>query len=644
MGLFQALGANLNTARESFKVAWSLPPKRTTDLWIDIIHKSPMLDPVSMIAADVAGTNFKIFDKAQHRKDPANAEPYGDHPIFDLLDNPMPDHPEIDYYQLMYLTVVYHEIVGDTFWLIDRDTRGRPVGIYLVPPNWMLLTPTANIPFFRIQPMGNTSHRYFNADPADVVWFKAPDAVNPYGRGRARAEAIGDEIETHEFSSKYAKNFYYNDATPPIILEMPGISKADADSFKESWMQKIGGYLNARKPSVIGQKDFKVHQLATNPKEMDFVESRKYLIQMANEHFCVPPEMRGNLQNSNRATIDSAFYLWTKNVVTRRLKVIQAVINKQFIPMFDTKTKWVFDEIVPEDEEFRLKVLSAGITAGTVTRNEWRKGMKLPLDTARGDVYLTSFNITETPANKKAPTVAPEPTPPEDKKPLPEPVKQLSLDLCLKELEEKTSFFKYSPDQPRGEDGKWGDGGAGSSGHEPSYDDSAKASAEYYISETGIELNEALRMDYGMNDEQQQHADKLDELISNSDVYDGTLYRGADNGFTEMIADSVGLDLKADDGDYTELFSGFSLEDKGYVSTSESESFAKEFSRENGGVGTLLKLRSESRSLDMVRAAGKDLVQEKERLFSRDSSIKVTSAKLETDKYGNSMLVIEGVI
>lgn len=436
-----ALGTNIVTARDALKVAWSQPPKRTNDLWADTFHKSPMLDPVHMIASDVAGTGYKIFNKQQYRKDAQNAEPYGDNPIFTLLENPMPDHPEIDWYQVMYVTSTYYEIIGDAFWLIDRDARGRPVGVYPIPPSWVLLTPTRDVPFFRIQPMGNTSHIYFNADPSDVIWFKSPDILNPYGRGRGRAEPIGDGVETHEYSEKYAKGLMYNDATPPIILEMPGISKPQADEFKENWMQRVGGWLNARKPAIVGQPGFKVHQLSTSPKEMDLLESRKYLIQTANEHWCVPPEMRGNLQNSNRSTIDSAFYLWSKNVVTKRLRIFEAILNKQFVPLFDKNALWKYDEIVPEDNAAKMEIVNRGLELGTITRGEWRRvasscGVTLPPDSVRDDVYLTGFMVQEVPANKETPLPEP-PAPPEPEPPAPsEPEKSLDLDAVIKDLNE----------------------------------------------------------------------------------------------------------------------------------------------------------------------------------------------------------------
>ena len=487
MGLF-GKGSTLTNiiarARDSLKVQWSMPPSRTTALWTDIFHKNMLLDPVDMIARDFSACTFKLFNKMQYRADPQNAKPIVDSPIYDLWENPMPDHLEVDMQSVLYLTSAYYEILGECFWLIDKDERGRPAGIFIIPPLWVLLTPTQAEPYFRIQPLGNTAYKYFNADSQDVVWFKSPDLNNPYGRGRGHAEPMGDAIDTHEYSEKYAKRLFYNDATPPLILEMPGISAEAAKEFKENWMQRFGGMLNAYKPGVVSQKDFKVHQLATNPKEMDFVESRKYLVQASNEHWCVPPEMRGNLQNSNRATIDSAYYLWTKNVVSKRLRLFASAINTQLIPMFDKNLKFVYDEIVPEDNETKMKIANDGLTAGTITLNEWRKiastcGVQLQPDSQRGDVYLRQFSVTEVEANKKElpPPEEPEPAPAVEE-PKAEPIEEIDLGKCIAEIEQRTKLLKKSTYSDIQKKSFWESFDKKATEHEPLFTKAVKKFAE----------------------------------------------------------------------------------------------------------------------------------------------------------------------
>lgn len=447
MGIFHRIGKAVGffqsapvAIREALRIAWSEAPRRTTDLYTDTYHKTPMLDPLHLIASDVSSAPFSLYRKVEFVRDPDNATPIVDHALLTTLASPMPTHPEIDFYQFFYCTCIYYELIGDCFWGVDKAPgSGKVNGFYLIPPSWMLSTPTKGDPNFHIQPMGNTSHTGIPVPNDSVVWFKAPNLVNPYGRGRARAEAIADEIDTHEYSSKYAKNLFYNDAVPPIIVEMPGAGEPELKAFKEQWMQLYGGFLNSRKPAIVGKKDFKVHQIATNQKEMDFVESRKYLIQMANEHYAVPPEIRGNLQNSNRATIDSAFYLWTKTVVTKRLRLFESAINAQVVPLFDKSVVFKFDNIVPNDDEFALKMLTQGVQAGTVTRNEWRLGMGLPKDEARGDVYLMGLMTQEVSAFKKAELPSPPEEKPEEALPAPATVEEEEEEEESEEGEEEKS-------------------------------------------------------------------------------------------------------------------------------------------------------------------------------------------------------------
>ena len=118
--------------------------------------------------------------------------------------------------------------------------------------------------------------------------------------------------------------------------------------------------------------------------------------------------------------------------------------------MFDKSAKWVFDEIVPEDNESKMKIANDGLTAGTITRNEWRKiaascGVTLLPDEGRGDVYLTGLMTQEVPAFQKPEPEPPsvEPIPPiRDVTPPDEPEKAIDLDLVIKEIESMTATIE----------------------------------------------------------------------------------------------------------------------------------------------------------------------------------------------------------
>jgi HK97 family phage portal protein len=395
-GMIQKMNSVIQNAIQSlFKVRWSMLPRRATSAHLELFHTSPRLDALDMIASDAAHAIFRVYHKKDLRTGLLeDANPVYDHPVYDILENPIPSHPEWDGWMLRYLTVVYIELNGECFWVLVRDASGRPREIYPIPSLWCIQTPTEAQPFFLIVPLNNVAGRTMQIDPRDVIWFKNPDAVSPYGRGRGRTEAVDDEIETDEYAAKWAKNFYYNNASPESVMTMPGANTDQIKQFKESWMQQHSGVQNAHKMGMVGW-DAKLLQLQTSPKELDFNKSRLMLRDMINAHWAIPPEMMGIIENSNRATIDSSFYLYAKNVLLRRLTRMESVINRQLMPMYGSEWMIKFDNVVPEDKEFALTVSNAGFASGALTVDEWRVANgKPPIGGLQGDQRFVAMALT----------------------------------------------------------------------------------------------------------------------------------------------------------------------------------------------------------------------------------------------------------
>jgi HK97 family phage portal protein len=402
MGFFsslrdKAMSVIANGIAGYFTPRWSIPPRRNGRDWLDIAHKSPRLDPVDLIAQDVASAEFDVVrGPAGHRPNVEDIPVY-DSPIYDIIENPMPDHPDVDGWTFRYLSEAYLQITGECFWVLER--RGMyPAAMYIIPPTWVISTPTFQQNFYRVMPLGNISVQQINIEAADMVWCKSPDLVNPYWRGRGRVESIGDEIESDEFAAKFQKRFFYNDATPPIIISAPGITKDDAAAFKESWMQNLGGMYNYKKPGII-PADVKIEKIADSPRELDFNESRRFLADVCREHFAIPPEMFGDSKNSNRATIESADFLYKKNVVSRRLRRWEMIYNRQLCNQFPGNQIIKFKDIVPEDTAFKLQKANEGLTRGAILVNEWRKENGLE-EIDGGDVFLRPLGIQIVPPGK----------------------------------------------------------------------------------------------------------------------------------------------------------------------------------------------------------------------------------------------------
>lgn len=416
---------------------WSQAPEANVSSLLELFHTSPRLDAIDIKAQHIAGAPWALYDKAAWEESPDEAQPIKNHPAIDLLTEPCPAYPEIDGAVLMYLTYVYKRITGEAFWWKIRN-GSRIESLYIMPKSWCLQTPSYGSPYFLFIPYGVAGGTSIKARPEDVVWFKSPNAADPYSRGRGRSENMLDEYEADELAAKYQKNYFYNDATPPIAVHAPGANAEEVNQLKQSWFERVGSFLRARAPAFLTWQDAKIEKLSDSAREMDFVESRKFMRDMANQHEQLPPEIMGILENSNRSTIDAAFYLLTKSVLTPELASLDATITSQLIACdYDNRIVYRHKNTVPEDEAFKLAKVNAGVERGMLKRSEWKKAMGYPVEPG-DEVYVIPFGLVETRAGQR-----PEPEPePEPVEPLEElPAKTIDFTIT------KATKGRFTPEQ-----------------------------------------------------------------------------------------------------------------------------------------------------------------------------------------------------
>lgn len=396
--------------RDGYQVRWSRAPDQKARNFGDMFHRAPGFDALDLICHDVARASLVLYDKAQHKKDPEKAKKISDHALLALLDDPCPGHKELDGYILRYMTAAYLDMTGDFFWIIERNAKGYPAALYPCLPTWMVQTWSVSFPYYRILPQGVTSAREIVVDGEDVIWFKNPNMTDPFGRGKGRSEAIGDELEADEYAAKYQKNLFYNDAQPPMIVSLPDADATVTENLKETWIQRVAGWINARKPMFMNTT-VEVKKLTDTVREMDMVESRKALRDIFNQHFALPPEMRGIIENSNRSTIDSADYLYKKNVLARHVDRFLGILNRQLVPQFDGRLILHCADLVPEDKKEKEERALKAFQAGILTENEYRRVCGWP-EMPDGNVRLRAAKLVVVPAGEGDKPVEPPPAPP----------------------------------------------------------------------------------------------------------------------------------------------------------------------------------------------------------------------------------------
>ena len=394
----------LESIKNLIRKTWSQAPSSASRDLLELYHTSPRLDAVRIIANKCASTELFLYKKTEYRKNKNKAEVIETHDIYNLLENPCPADRELTGWTIRYFVFACYALVGEAYLLKIRQPNGKVIGLQPVAPSWVVQTPSATAKYWEIYPLGTAGGNSIFVPVEDVICFKDIDLNDPYGRGRGTSEAIGDEIQTDEYSAKYAKNLFFNDATPSAIIYAPNGNKETADQIKQSWLQKMAGFHHAKEPMVLTGEGSKFEKIAQTPTELDFVESRRFLRDSANEHFHIPPEIMGILQNSNRSTIDSAEYLLNKNVLADYLRMFERVINSQFWgEEFDKEQVLILhhENNISEDIEQKLKILNDGLSRGVLTVNDWRIGMGFEADEKGGDVYLRGFGQFEQPFNSE---------------------------------------------------------------------------------------------------------------------------------------------------------------------------------------------------------------------------------------------------
>ena len=376
---------------------WTQAPDRASGQMPEYYGNTPRLDSVNVIAKHCASAELLLYSKKDLRKNKEAANPIDEHPLYELLENPCPTFPEIDGWTLRYLTFVYKQLTGECGWLKVRDGK-KIIALLPIPKMWIIRTPTVGNHTFMVNPYGETSGVSLTVDPKDFVWFKEINVADPYGRGKGRAESVADEIEADEYASKYQKNFFFNDATPPYVVTGYTGNQQGADQIKKSLMQKIGGFLHAREPAVLtGNVDVKTVGIA--PKELDMVESRKFLRDECLQHFQIPPEIMGIIENSNRSTIDSSFYLFAKNVVKPELEWFERILNRQLCPEFDIDLVCKHNFEIAEDEELKLRIYQFGVQNGAITVEQYCEAFGINPDVKDGH-YILPMGANRVPAGE----------------------------------------------------------------------------------------------------------------------------------------------------------------------------------------------------------------------------------------------------
>lgn len=279
--------------------------------------------------------------------------------------------------QTRKVSQLHDELCGEHFWLLWANDQGEPVSFFPIPPRWIVRVPERGRQTFWL------SHQDLQEEipAASMLWMKDVSPENPYGRGAGITEALGDEVDVDEYAAKYVKTFFYNRASPEIIVSAEGAKKSETDAAKARWDEDHRGWWNGFRTFWTGSK-ITVTRLDTTFRDTQLIELRAFERDLIQATFGVPPEVLGIVENSNRATIEGSETIYAKHVIEPRLVGQADFLNERLLPMYrDYETRegrlvFEFVNVIPDDREFTRNVMATRPAA--FTDNEARVLAGLP--------------------------------------------------------------------------------------------------------------------------------------------------------------------------------------------------------------------------------------------------------------------------
>lgn len=407
-------GKNLDLTGQFSKsslLTGELAPKRgDRELLIAYRDVPAVFSVVKKVSDNASSTPFKIYKQVDEAKKVVNPfylkslngsyrrkelrlrlqaedglEEIQDHPFHQLMARP---NAEMSGRTMRWLTFAWIDVVGEAFWIKERDARGkRVVALWPVPTHWVTRRPGNLDEFYHVL-IGTTSIRVAKED---MIWFRHPDLESPYSRGSSAGQAVADDVDIDEYAVQHINSFFHNRAMPDMIISVEEADDTTLANARDKWELENRGFRRAYRTAWISGQ-VSVERLDTSFGDLGLIDMRRYTRDTILQTFGISPEMLGILDDSNRATVSEARFLFAENVLVPRLDLVCEELERSLIPEWDERIILSFDSPIPDDNEFKLNVMNKNPSA--FKQNEWRKLASLP-ETEDGDRYMIPTDVAD---------------------------------------------------------------------------------------------------------------------------------------------------------------------------------------------------------------------------------------------------------
>ena len=302
-------------------------------------------------------------DSSEYRSTPENDE------VVKLFEAP---NSENSFDEIIERIVVDLHIYGDAYLELVRNKDEKVKAIYNVyAPSMRVLIDKHGIVQGYLQKLEYSSQSVVFAE-RDVVHFKLNNPGNEV-YGLSPLESLFIPIESDLYAQAYNRDFFKNNATPRLHVDMGNCTYAQLKRNRHYWNTEVKGSGNAHK-TIITEGGAKINPIGTPPKDMEFLNQRKFSRDEILAVFGVPPIKVGIYEDANRANADEQDKTFKAEKILPLQKNIARKINRRILDSMDNVSiKFEFNLIDLRDASDQAEIDEVHLNTGLRTINELRR-------------------------------------------------------------------------------------------------------------------------------------------------------------------------------------------------------------------------------------------------------------------------------
>lgn len=293
------------------------------------------------------------------------------HPALDTWNNP---NPHMTQRELVETWIQHEELVGDGFLAVETLGLGFPVELWPLRPDRMSPVPSRDdyLAGWEMRGVDGQTTRF---EPREILQLKhGPHPTDPY-RGMGPVATLLWTLGSHEAAQIWNQMFFTNGATPRGVWSIDDdVDDDEFTDFQRRLAEQHQGSRNAHRDLVV-DNGAKYTPISISAKDLQLVEQFGVNADMIREAYAMSKTMLGASESeTNRATAETAEYVFAKYQLVDRLDKIKDILNLRFLPLYGTSARGVefrYRNPVPADEEgeraerdSKVTAAHAAITAG----------------------------------------------------------------------------------------------------------------------------------------------------------------------------------------------------------------------------------------------------------------------------------------